>query len=93
MDGIFILCSGSGLTSHGWTTKRKGHTRAVRLLKRKVKELPCLALVNPETFKIVETYTSDDDDGYGEVLVFLGQWYGEVLKERTQYVSIYNWIN
>lgn len=70
MGGIFTLCSGSDLTSHGWTTKRKGHTCTVRLLKKKVKELPCLALVNPETFKIVETDTSDDDDGYGEVLFF-----------------------
>ncbi|CAL2259349.1 unnamed protein product [Prunus armeniaca] len=42
------------------------HTKAVRRLKVKVKELPCLALANPEAFKIVETDASEV--GYGGIL-------------------------
>ncbi|XP_007210226.2 uncharacterized protein LOC18776948 [Prunus persica] len=42
------------------------HTKAVRRLKVKVKELPCLALANPEAFKIVETDASEI--GYGGIL-------------------------
>lgn len=42
------------------------HAKAVRRLKVKVKELPCLALANPEAFKIVETDASEI--GYGGIL-------------------------
>ncbi|CAL2245616.1 unnamed protein product [Prunus armeniaca] len=35
------------------------NTKAVRRLKVKVKELPCLALANPKAFKIVETDASE----------------------------------
>ncbi|CAL9010277.1 unnamed protein product [Prunus brigantina] len=42
------------------------HTKAVRRLKVKVKELPCLALANPKAFKIVETDASEI--GYGGIL-------------------------
>ncbi|CAL9019223.1 unnamed protein product [Prunus brigantina] len=42
------------------------HTKAVRRLKVKVKELPCLALANPEAFKIVETDASEI--AYGGIL-------------------------
>ncbi|KAM1495495.1 hypothetical protein ACFXTO_030210 [Malus domestica] len=46
-----------------WTEEQ---TRPVRLLKKKVKELQCLALANPEAFKIVEIDAFDE--GYGRVL-------------------------
>ena len=41
-------------------------TKAVKLVKSKVKKLPCLALVSPYSFKIVETDASDL--GYGGIL-------------------------
>ena len=46
-----------------WTDE---HTRVVRLLKTKVKTLPCLGLSNPQAFMIVETDASDL--GYGGIL-------------------------
>ena len=42
------------------------HTKAVKLVKSKVKKLHCLALVSPYSFKIVETDASDI--GYGGIL-------------------------
>ena len=42
------------------------HTKIVKTVKSRVKTLPCLALANPEAFKIVETNTLDI--GYGGIL-------------------------
>ena len=46
-----------------WT---KNHTLAVQKIKGKVKNLPCLALANPDWFKIVQTDASNI--GYGGIL-------------------------
>ena len=46
-----------------WTNE---HTRAVRLIKQKVKSLPCLTLANPNWKKIIETDASDI--GFGGIL-------------------------
>ena len=45
------------------------HTKIVKTVKSKVKNLPCLALANAEAFEIVETDASDID-------------YGGILKQR-----------
>ena len=42
------------------------HTKIVKTIKSRVKTLPCLALADPEAFKIVETDASDI--GYGGIL-------------------------
>ena len=42
------------------------HIKIVKTVKSRVKTLPCLALANPEAFKIVETDASDI--GYGGIL-------------------------
>ena len=42
------------------------HTKIVKTVKSRVKTLPCLALANPEAFKIVEIDASDI--GYGGIL-------------------------
>ena len=42
------------------------HTKIVKVVKSRVKTLPCLALVDPKAFKIVETDASDI--GYGGIL-------------------------
>nr|CAN80727.1 hypothetical protein VITISV_033737 [Vitis vinifera] len=42
------------------------HTKIVKIVKSKVKTLPCLALANPEAFKIVETDASNI--GFGGIL-------------------------
>ena len=42
------------------------HTKIVKIVKSRVKTLPCLALANPEAFKIVETNALDI--GYGGIL-------------------------
>ena len=42
------------------------HTKVVRLIKSKVKHLPCLVLGSLYSFKIVKTDASDI--GYGEIL-------------------------
>ena len=42
------------------------HTKIVKTIKSRVKTLPCLALADPKTFKIVETDASDI--GYGGIL-------------------------
>ena len=44
----------------------KDHTKIVKIVKSRVKTLPCLALADPKTFKIVETDASDI--GYGGIL-------------------------
>lgn len=63
-----------------WTDE---HTKAVRLIKNTVKNIPCLSLANPALPKIVETDASD-----------LG--YGGILKQKendkeqiVQYVSVH----
>ena len=42
------------------------HTKIVKIVKSKVKTLPCLALADPTAFKFVETDASDI--GYGGIL-------------------------
>ena len=42
------------------------HTKIVKIIKFRVKTLSCLALANPEVFKIVEIDASDI--GYGVIL-------------------------
>ena len=42
------------------------HTKIVKIIKSRVKTLSCLALANPEVFKIVEIDASDI--GYGVIL-------------------------
>lgn len=42
------------------------HTEAVKRIKAKIKEIPCLAIAHPNSFKIVETDASDI--GYGGIL-------------------------
>ena len=42
------------------------HTKIVKIVKSRVKTLPCLALADPTAFKIVETDASDN--GYGGIL-------------------------
>ena len=42
------------------------HSNIVRQIKEQVKELPCLHLADPATFKVAETNTSDI--GYGRIL-------------------------
>ena len=42
------------------------HTKIVKIIKSRVKTLSCLALANPEAFKIVETKASNI--GYGVIL-------------------------
>ena len=46
-----------------WNEK---HTKIIKIIKSKVMTLPCLALVDPEAFKIVETNASDV--GYGGII-------------------------
>ena len=43
------------------------NTKIVKIVKSRVKTLPCLALVNPEAFKIVEIDASNI--GYGGILM------------------------
>ena len=42
------------------------HTQIVKIVKSRVKTLPCLALADPKAFKIVETDASDIS--YGGIL-------------------------
>ena len=44
----------------------ENHTKIVKLVKSRVKTLPCLTLTDPEAFKIVETDALDI--GYGGIL-------------------------
>ena len=44
----------------------KDHTKIVKIVKSRVKTLPCLALADPDAFKIVEIDSSDI--GYGGIL-------------------------
>ena len=46
-----------------WNEK---HIKIIKIIKSKVMTLPCLALVDPEAFKIVETNASDV--GYGGII-------------------------
>ena len=43
-----------------WTAE---HTKIVRAIKIKTKTLPCLCIADPDTFKIVETDTSEIGNG------------------------------
>ena len=46
-----------------WTDR---HTMIVRQIKKYIKQLPCIVIPSPNTFKIVETYASEI--GYGGIL-------------------------
>ena len=46
-----------------WTDE---HTQVVKQVKSQVKELPCLGILHPEAFPIIETYASNI--GYGGIL-------------------------
>ncbi|GJV54002.1 reverse transcriptase domain, zinc finger, CCHC-type, aspartic peptidase domain protein [Tanacetum coccineum] len=80
-----------------WT---EDHTKVVRNIKNKIKELPCLNIPHPDADLIVETYASDI--GYGEVegtspplLVrqFSAKWWKQINESQADKEAVIKYYN